>query len=90
MTLGPLGRAVVLFAPALLGLSVVFVGFSLSPLWPAQDMPPELAARYARDFAISEPILKAGFALTLSGFVWMVAVLALTWRERAFLRHDKR
>jgi hypothetical protein len=81
MTFAFLGRLTFVFAPAVLGVVLVYIGFFLSPLWPAQDMPPELAARYARDFELSEPILKAGFAIGFFGLVWMVVAVFLMWRH---------
>lgn len=61
------------FAPWLLllaGGAAIFAGFAVDPLWPAQDMPPDLARRYAEEAAAASRIYRAGAILLASGGLW--------------------
>jgi hypothetical protein len=65
----------------IVGLALVFAGFSVDPLWPAQDAPPELARREAEAALLAGWIYTAG-ALALLGAVACVAIAALRRARR--------
>jgi len=70
------------FAPWLLllaGGAAIFAAFAMDPLWPAQDMPPELARRYAEEAAAAGRIYRAGWILLASGGLWLGL---RRWRRR--------
>lgn len=62
-------------APLLLGVLIVIVGFFFfDPLWPAQDMPPDLAERYRRASARAGEIYRFGGWTCIAGLAWFAAV----------------
>jgi predicted lysophospholipase L1 biosynthesis ABC-type transport system permease subunit len=55
----------------LAGFVALFLGFATDPLWPAQDMPPALARRYAEEAVAAGRIYTAGVALLVLGVLWL-------------------
>jgi hypothetical protein len=53
------------------GSVVLFLGFAVDPLWPAQDMPPEMAGRYAEEAAAADAVYKAGAGIMTLGLLWL-------------------
>lgn len=64
------------------GGAAMFLGFAMDPLWPAQDMPPALARRYAEEAAAADRVYTAGAALLLLGVLWLALRLLLRWTRR--------
>ena len=61
--------------PLALGLTILLVGFiAFDPLWPAQDMPPDLAERYRRASARAGEIYRFGGWTCIAGLAWFAAV----------------
>jgi len=66
--------------PLALGLGLFVVGFLwFDPLWPAQDMPPDVALRYRREVERSRAVYALARWITLSGLAWFVG--AVVWRR---------
>nr|WP_314074993.1 hypothetical protein [uncultured Roseococcus sp.] len=59
------------------GGATMLIGFAMDPLWPAQDMPPELARRYAEEAAAAGRVYTVGGILLLLGILWLALRLAL-------------
>lgn len=64
----------------LAGGAAIVLGFGMDPLWPAQDMPSELARRHAAAAEAAGRIYMAGGILLLLGMAWLV--LRLVRRRR--------
>ncbi len=62
--------------PCAVGLLILLVGFSLDPLWPAQDMSPEIVVQYrqntdrAKRIYLWVAIVFACGAMEFLGHVW--------------------
>ena len=68
----------VAFLPCVLGLLGLVVVFASDPLWPAQDMTPQMWADYRRaheEVALAHPVVGGLFALSLP---WL---LLCGWRH---------
>lgn len=65
----------------LAGGVVVFLGFGMDPLWPAQDAPPELARRHAAEAEVAGRMYVAGGGLLALGIFWLA--LRRLMRRRA-------
>ncbi|QCI63277.1 hypothetical protein [Phreatobacter stygius] len=67
--------------PLAVGLAIFAIGFIwFDPLWPAQDMPPDVALRYRRAVQRSGEIYAVARWTALAGLIWF-AGMAL-WRLR--------
>uniref|UniRef100_UPI0013D95235 hypothetical protein n=1 Tax=Stenotrophomonas maltophilia TaxID=40324 RepID=UPI0013D95235 len=58
------------------------IGFIwFDPLWPAQDMPPAIAARYRQAAERSAEIYAMARWISLGGLAWFVGIII--WRRRS-------
>ncbi len=62
------------------GAVVMFLGFAMDPLWPAQDATPEMRGRHAEDALAAGVVYEIGIATLAVGVVWFG--LGWAWRRR--------
>lgn len=61
------------------GAVVMFLGFAMDPLWPAQDATPEMRGRYAEEILAADFVYGLGSAILALGVVWLG--LGWAWRR---------
>lgn len=68
--------------PLLLGIFIVIASFILfDPLWPAQDMPPDIAEKYYRDYEFSRYGYRLGLVFVALGVLWLTIRFWSLWKH---------
>ena len=66
--------------PLIIGFVFAFAGFCQDPLWPAQDMPPDLTALYAARAAQALIYYQIGGTAIMVGIVGMLIIAIAFYR----------